>query len=50
MHLAAEFRAPDSEALCLIMRRDDPRLATVDAAIARLRLAAISQVNAKWKL
>jgi polar amino acid transport system substrate-binding protein len=50
VHLAAEFRAPDSEALCLIMRRDDPRLGTIDAAIARLLPAAIPQVNAKWKL
>ncbi|EQB32187.1 substrate-binding periplasmic protein [Sphingobium ummariense] len=50
LRLAAEFVSPGKEALCLIMRRHDPALARIDAAIERLRPARLAQIRTQWGL
>lgn len=50
LRLAAEFAAPGKEALCLIMRRGDPALPRVDAAIERLRATRLPQIRTRWGL
>ena len=44
------FRPPALEELCLVMRKRDPRLDRVNAAIERLSAAAIPAINRKWGL
>lgn len=50
LRLATEFAPPGKEALCLIMRRGDPALPRVDAAIESLRTTRLPQIQAQWGL
>ncbi|THG37423.1 substrate-binding periplasmic protein [Sphingomonas olei] len=50
VRLIEEFRAPAREELCLVMRRDDPRLPALNDAIARLVDTRIPAINSKWGL
>lgn len=50
LRLAREFASPGQEELCLIMRRGDPALARVNAAIEQLRLTRLPQIRRDWNL
>jgi polar amino acid transport system substrate-binding protein len=44
----AEFVAPEKEELCFVLRRGDPRLASIDRAIRQLRATGIARITRKW--
>lgn len=50
VRIVEQFRAPAQEQLCLVMRRGDPRLPAINAAIGRLAADAIPAINRKWGL
>lgn len=50
VRIIEEFRPPALEELCLVMRREDPRMASINAAIARLANQEIPAINRKWGL
>ncbi len=50
LRLVSEFRAPAKEELCLVLRKGEPLLPRVNAAIADLRRTAIPAIVNHWGL
>lgn len=50
VRLATEFTGPGKEALCLIMRKDDPMVARVNAAIDSLQTTRLPAIRQHWGL
>lgn len=50
LRLVAEFRAPAKEELCLVLRKGDPLLPRINAAIAVLQRDAIPAIVKQWGL
>ncbi|PZQ24651.1 MAG: amino acid ABC transporter substrate-binding protein [Sphingopyxis macrogoltabida] len=50
VRMADDFQPPVHEDLCLIVGKGDPRLPRIDAAVARLKPAAIPAILERWAL